>query len=626
MSVARIHRLAPALVNQIAAGEVVERPASVVKELLENSLDAGATRVDIDVERGGAKLIRLRDDGHGIHKDDLSLALASHATSKISDGAGLESVATLGFRGEALASIAAISRLTLTSRSADAMDGWRVLAEAERVTSLTPAAHPPGTTVEVRDLFFNTPARRKFLRSERTEFTHLEQVVRRIGLSCFSVEINLRHNQRQVLTLPSANDRESQERRIGEVCGRAFVDNAVFLERQSIAMKLWGWIGLPVFSRSQADLQYFFVNGRAVRDKLLMHAVRRAYQDVLYQDRHPTYVLYLELDSALVDVNAHPTKQEVRFREGQQVHEFAWRTLQETLGAVRPGHTPAMGLPANTQSGAPERTTPSRLDLASGDIDRSQGATQQPPPASKTTERPYQAVQQSFAIRDGEAVTRYKPPPVEPLQAFAAAIEPEPVAGRESIPPLGYAIAQLHGVYILAENRQGLVLVDMHAAHERIVYERLKATLEQESIRAQALLVPVTVSLSRTEVQQLEERIEELSKWGFDIAPLGPETVAVRSLPALLGEADVVQLVRDLSADLRTLGQGVSLREHLSGLLGTLACHSSVRAHRKLTLEEMNALLRDMERTPNSGQCNHGRPTWLQFGLDELDKWFLRGR
>ena len=596
-----IHCLPPELVNQIAAGEVVERPASVIKELLENSLDAGATRIEVEVEQGGVKLIRVRDDGTGIHKEDLSLALTSHATSKIASLADLDRVASLGFRGEALPSIAAVSRLTLISRSAHQASAWKILGDGQsQQQGPMPAAHPVGTTVEVRDLFYNTPARRKFLRTERTEFAHLEGVVKRIALSRFGVEINLCHNQRPAALLPRAVTRAEQEQRLGGLCGRSFVENTVFLERETTGLRLWGWVVLPAFSRSQTDLQYFFVNGRMVWDKLASHAVRQAYQDVLYHGRHPAFVLYMELDPATVDVNAHPAKHEVRFRDSRLVHDFLFATLHEALAQVRPGARQAATSPA-LENAALAPHASSTLPYATAP---------RPPQMQEAMVLP---VQEQIA-----AYARLHPPPeVSPVAA--------PPAGAE-MPPLGFAIAQLHGIYILAENAAGLVVVDMHAAHERITYERLKAALEQEGIRTQPLLVPVTVAVSQQERQYIDNAADLLSKLGLEVAQLGPETAVIRRVPALLAGANMAQLLRDVLADVATHGTSTRVRDVIHGALSTMACHSSVRANRRLSLAEMNALLRDMEYTERSGQCNHGRPTWVQFRLDQLDKLFLRGR
>lgn len=596
-----IRQLPPQLINQIAAGEVVERPASVVKELLENSLDAGATRIEIEVEQGGVRRIRVRDDGAGIAREELALALSRHATSKIATLDDLEHVASLGFRGEALPSIASVSRLTLSSRTADEENGWRIEGDGrERFEPPVPAAHPVGTTVEVRDLFFNVPARRKFLRSERTEFGHLQQVVQRIGLSRFDVALELRHNGRVVASLRPARERAEAEARIAEVCGSEFVQQSVYLDHRAAGLRLWGWIGLPTFSRSQADLQHFYVNGRMVRDKVIAHAVRQAYADVLFHGRHPAFVLYLELEPELVDVNAHPTKHEVRFRESRMVHDFLFRTLHQALADLRPGDaapaTPRLGGLAGSPAGAPGPATTA-----------ASFARAEPPRQSR------------LAVGVAEQLAAYASLHV----AAAPAPQAEPEAG---VPPLGYALAQLHGIYVLAENAAGLVLVDMHAAHERITYERLKAGLEGQGVRSQPLLVPLTLAVSAREADVAEEHAGVFAELGFEIDRQGPERVVVRAVPALLGDVDVEPLVRDVLADLIVQGSSERIRHALNGLLATMACHASVRAHRRLSLPEMNALLRDMERTERSGQCNHGRPTWVQLSIDQLDKLFLRGQ
>lgn len=629
----RIHQLPPQLVNQIAAGEVVERPASVVKELLENSIDAGADRVDIEIEQGGSKLIRVRDNGTGIERDDLKLALTSHATSKISTIQDLEQVGTLGFRGEALPSIASVAHLTLTSRAQEQTAAWRLQADFSKAQAAQaiPAAHPPGTTVEVRDLFFNVPARRKFLRTERTEFGHLEDVVRRIALSRFDVALQLSHNNRPVALLRRAGQRIEQEQRIADLCGRGFIENALYVNRQAAGLQLHGWIALPTFSRSQADLQYFFVNSRIVRDKLANHAIRQAYQDVLYHGRHPAFVLYLNLDPALVDVNAHPAKHEVRFREARLVHDFLFRTIHEVLAQTRPQTNKQNSEPDNTADAI--MTPPSITHSASGhsaDISVANAAVAASPVHS------YQ--QQALSLPVGETVQETGANYVNEQailhrslpQTFTTIAEKTDDADDKNndIPPLGYAIAQLHGIYILAQNVEGLVLVDMHAAHERVTYERLKSALQQpgESIRCQPLLVPVTVALSQREVQLVEENAEFLKSIGLEAAPIGQESVVVRTQPALLNGADSEQLLRDVISDLGTYGDSTRISEAINELLSTMACHGSVRANRKLTIPEMNALLRAMEQTERSDQCNHGRPTWTQISLNELDKLFLRGR
>ncbi len=614
---AKINRLTPRLANQIAAGEVVERPASVVKELLENSLDAGATRLDIDVEDGGIKLIRIRDNGGGVEQDDLPLTIARHATSKIRDLDDLEGVATLGFRGEALASISSVSRLALTSSADQSGAGWKVQAEGRDMEAvIVPAAHSQGTTVEVRDLFFNTPARRKFLRTDKTEFSHLEEVVKRLALSHFGVGFTLRHNQKVVHALKPASDELEQDRRVASLCGSAFIDSAVRIDTQTTGLRLWGWLGLPTFSRSQADLQYFFVNGRSVRDKVVNHAVRQAYQDVMYHGRHAAYVLYLELDPKGVDVNVHPTKHEVRFRESRQVHDFLFRTLHRAIAEL----TPADVQPAATLVTAPG---PQATGISAGEF-REQTRLHLPQQAATS---PWQ-VQETM-----QAYQRLHPDRSEP-DSLSTQIHirtetvrpPESTGDSSAIPPLGFALAQLHGIYILAENQSGLILVDMHAAHERITYERLKASWDEDKIRSQPLLVPHSMAVSSREADFADEHADLFRRLGFALERMGPETLLIRELPILLRHANVEQLVRDVLADIVTDGSSNRIEHVLNELLATMACHGSVRANRKLTVPEMNALLRDMEITERSGQCNHGRPTWIPMTLTDLDKLFLRGR
>ncbi|MBM7061228.1 DNA mismatch repair endonuclease MutL [Pseudomonas sp. UL073] len=620
---ARIQLLSPRLANQIAAGEVVERPASVIKELLENSLDSGARRVEVDVEQGGVKLLRVRDDGSGIAADDLPLALARHATSKIRDLEDLERVMSMGFRGEALASISSVSRLTLTSRTADAEQAWQVETEGRDMQPrVQPAAHPVGTSVEVRDLFFNTPARRKFLRAEKTEFDHLQEVIRRLALARFDVAFHLRHNGKNILALHEATDAISQARRVASVCGSAFLEQALPIEIERNGLHLWGWVGLPTFSRSQADLQYFYVNGRMVRDKLVAHAVRQAYRDVLFNGRHPTFVLFLEIDPALVDVNVHPTKHEVRFRDSRMVHDFLYGTLHRALGEVRPEDqlaAPAtmsdMARPSGMAAG--EFGPQGEIGLAA--------AVLETPPGAPTWRAPmggYQAPRPSSGLPASESAGAYREY-FSPLGEAAPAALPE---AQGDIPPLGYALAQLKGVYVLAENRLGLVLVDMHAAHERIMYERLKVAMASEGLSGQPLLVPESLALSEREADCAEEHAEWFRRLGFELQRLGPETLAIRQIPALLKQAEANRLVRDVLADLMEYGTSDRIQAHLNELLATMACHGAVRANRRLTLPEMNALLRDMEHTERSGQCNHGRPTWTQLAMDDLDKLFLRGR
>lgn len=616
----RIQLLTPRLANQIAAGEVVERPASVIKELLENSLDAGATRIDIDVEQGGVKLLRVRDDGHGIAEEDLALALSRHATSKIMDLDDLERVATLGFRGEALASVSSVSRLVLTSCAETSDQAWQVETEGRDMRPrVQPAAHPRGTTVEVRDLFFNTPARRKFLRTEKTEFGHLETVVKRLALSRFDVAFNLRHNGRSVLNLRPAHTEQEARRRVASVCGADFVEQSLTIDQERAGLRLWGWVGAPTFSRSQADLQYFCVNGRMIRDKLVAHAVRQAYRDVLFSGRHPTFVLFLEVDPAVVDVNVHPTKHEVRFRDGRMVHDFLFSTLYRALADQRPDD---QAPPAD--SGISQTLTQPAMPQVSGqNAGVFSGQTRMPlhePAASWATgSAPDRPTPQALAGAT-QAYTELYAPGASNRPGASLSNEPG------DVPPLGYAIAQLHGVFILAESADGLVVVDMHAAHERITYERLKQAMALEGLRSQPLLVPESLAVSQAQADCAEEHADWFVQLGFSLQRMGPETLAIREIPALLRQADAAQLVQDVLNDLMEYGTSDRIEAHRNELLATMACHGSVRANRRLTLTEMNGLLRDMEQTERSGQCNHGRPTWTRMSMSDLDKLFLRGR
>jgi DNA mismatch repair protein MutL len=595
----RIHAMPTQLVNQIAAGEVVERPASVVKELLENSLDAQATKIEIDVEQGGIKSIRIRDNGHGIHKDDLVLSLSPHATSKIQSIDDLESVSSLGFRGEALPSIASVSRLNLASRWQDDNDAWQIQSRGSKDFDISPAALNEGTTVEVKDLFFNIPARRKFLRTEKTEFSHLESVIKKIALSRFDVDITLRHNQRPIKQLRAAKDRLQQEKRIAEIFGPSFIEQAVHMDFEMDGMRLWGWIGLPTFSRSQADMQYFYVNGRMVRDKLVTHALRQAYQDVLFHGRHPAYVLFLEIDPATVDVNAHPGKHEVRFRQSRGVHDFLFRAIHKSLADTRPDNDGSHNISHFTGS-------------SSG-----QAQTNRPMPSYGNTGASQSQAALSLAV-------------AEQMQAYQNLVSDTGVAVKADeeaeYPPMGFARAQLHGIYILAENKDGLILVDMHAAHERITYERLKQAQSGDGVQAQPLLVPASVAVSEKEAILAENHKETFTKLGFELDRTSPETLRIRQIPVALGNADAEALVRDVLSDLAQHGSSTRIGEAINEVLSTMACHGSIRANRKLTLPEMNALLRDMEVTERSGQCNHGRPTWIQLSIAELDKLFMRGR
>jgi DNA mismatch repair protein MutL len=587
-----IHQLPDPLINQIAAGEVVERPASVLKELLENSLDAGADRIDVEIEGGGAKLIRVRDNGRGMDADDLLMCLKRHATSKIKTLEDLESVASLGFRGEALSSISSVSRFRIVSRVEGADSAWEVEADGSREGTAKPASHPMGTTIEVRDLFFNTPARRKFLRTEKTEFNHLEDLLKRVSLARPGVQIRLSHNGRMLRQLRSAQTDEEQMRRLRDLLGKPFAEQCLAIEHEGAGLRLSGWIGLPTYSRSQADQQYFFVNGRNIRDRVVTHAVRQGYQDVLFHGRHPAYVLFLEIEPKAVDVNVHPAKSEVRFRDSRLVHGFLFRTLNEALATVRPDQQ----LPEEQQSVA--ASTPGAWF---------QGGGQQAMPL------PGKDLAVMQCLYGGHSAESAEQPAIG-------------VADDAQAPPLGYALAQLHGVYIVAQNQSGLILVDMHAAHERITYEGLKRGQEGEGIKAQALLVPVTVAVSEREADLAEQNPDLFSELGFELDRVGLESLRIRKVPTLLQDGDSAALVRDVLADLVVHGSSQRLREEFMEVLSTMACHGSVRANRRLTITEMNALLRDMERTERSGQCNHGRPTWVHMGMDALDRLFLRGR
>ncbi|MFK8051929.1 MAG: DNA mismatch repair endonuclease MutL [Woeseiaceae bacterium] len=596
-----IKQLSDHLINQIAAGEVVERPASVVKELVENSLDAGATRIDIDIEGGGGRLIRIRDDGMGIPGEEIRLALSRHATSKISDLDDLECVASLGFRGEALPSIASVSRMSLASRVREADSGRVVKVRSGEVSEPAPYALNHGTNIEVADLFYNTPARKKFLKTEKTEFRHIDQIVRRLALAHASVAFSLTHNGKTVLNLPKAGNAEQRDSRVGLLLGEAFIQACVKVEREAAGLALSGWLALPTFSRSQPDMQHAFINGRWVRDKTLMHAAKLGFRDVLFHGRHPAYVLMLSVDPARVDVNAHPAKHEVRFRDSRSVHEFVFRTVEATLAETRPGADSARPAPAmmRTPSGMPSRQFDDRAAIQGG---LSLMATA--------------AVATSDGFASGHSRVG------EPSAPVMMPVEEE---GRQG-PPLGYALAQLHGVYILAQNAEGLVLVDMHAAHERITYERLKRDYANRAVIRQPLLVPLRVAVATREQQLLEQHQQALSEMGLIVDSGGHESVVIREIPSLLGEGDAEQLLRDVLADLSEHGASDRLESLTDEMLSTMACHHSVRANRSLTHGEMNALLRDMERTERADQCNHGRPTWTQLSMQALDQLFLRGQ
>jgi DNA mismatch repair protein MutL len=614
-----IHLLAPQIANQIAAGEVVERPASVIKELLENSLDAGANSIDVEIIRGGVELMRVRDNGCGIPREELRLALSRHATSKINQLADLQRIQTLGFRGEALASIASVSRLTLSSRFQDEAVGYRIRLDGRDNpdSAPEPVAHQIGTTLDIRDLFFNTPARRKFLKTDKTEAGHLYETVKRIALSRFDLSLRYTQDYKLQLNLRPATSDAERLQRVGLVCGPGFVEQALIVNGEAPAMTLSGWVSHPTFSRSQPDLQYFFLNRRMIKDKLINHALRQAYQDVLYHGRHPAYVLYLQIAPEEVDVNVHPTKHEVRFTDSRRIHNFLFSEVKKCLSDTRPG-TEAHVIETNHD------TAPALEKAHTGFADKPQ------------------ANQPAFSLNSGSAAN-FKAPQQGRLDIHRRLQNYQSLYGRDSAPalpeqaatpidmtteqhPLGFALAQLHGIYIVAENQHGLVLVDMHAAHERITYERLKTALAGQDIPTQHSLMPVNVAVSEAEVRLAEDHAALFRQLGFELQIAGPQSLLVRQVPVLLNNADAAALTRDVLADLQRFGSSERIREHLHEVLATMACHASVRAHHRLSLSEMNALLRDMERTERSDQCNHGRPTWVQLDMKNLDALFLRGR
>ncbi len=610
-----IRTLPPQLINQIAAGEVVERPASAIKELIENALDAGADRIEIEIEQGGLGLMRVRDNGCGISKEELPLALSRHATSKIASLEDLEKVMTMGFRGEALPSISSVSRITLTSRPKGMAHAWQIQTDGgERHFDITPASHPEGSSVEVRDLFYNTPARRKFLRSEKTEFQHIETLVRRMALARMDVGFVLTHNQRNVLQLTPNPAPSDAPRRLAAILGQDFLEQSIPIEHQASDLRLHGWIGLPTFSRSQPDQQYFYVNGRLVRDKVVNVAIRQAYQDVLYHGRHPIYVLHLELDPAQVDVNAHPTKMEVRFRENRLVHDFLFSSIHRSLGSSSAGSMLDVSISASQINAITDQGTNREP------YPRSPGGA----PRNFEQERsiPYPRERQGQLSLDTPSLIGAYDRLLNPTSPAS----PTSFAEAQDHLPLGSALAHLHGAFILAENAQGLVLVDAHAAHERVTYEKLKSQLQDGNVPSQTLLLPLSIEVSAREADAAEEHQSTLEGLGLELRRSGPSSILVTALPALLPVCEAEQLVRDLLADFSHQGQSRRLEETLNQVLATMACHGSVRANRTLSIPEMNALLREMETTERSGQCNHGRATWIQLSLQDLNAFFQRGR
>ncbi len=644
-----IQILSSQLANQIAAGEVIERPASVVKELLENSLDAGADQIEIDIEKGGARLIAIRDNGQGIVKDELSLALCRHATSKISELDDLNHIASLGFRGEALASIGSISRLTLTSNTDSQQHGWTIRAEGrDPELVLQPASAQVGTVIRVEDIFFNTPARRKFLKSEKTEFAHIEEVVRKQALNRFSMAVTLKHNGRIIFQLPKALDKLSQNQRIAKLLGSQLVEQSLTVEHQEQTLLLHGMISKPTFSRSQADMQYFYLNGRVIKDRLVSHAIKKAYRDVLYGQRHPAFVLSLEIDPEWVDVNVHPAKHEVRFRDSQRIHQFIFRAVHQAIANDRPSsgmvdsqtdhaidqvRSSNSVMPANHQQLAnklyqmPEQASLEAITVQDCEVPVYSDQAKSGDTSSKENPEVQASLSQQHEVR-----MKTEPAPDDYSRNYQDIDQPLKENDENNRPqPLGMAIAQLHQIYILAENVKGLILVDMHAAHERIVYEKMKqqadaAVSKGQWFASQSLLLPVNVQVSEKDADIVEHHPSYFNQLGFDVIRSGSDSLMIRAVPILLKKADSAALIKDVIADVITWGDSDRIQDHLMDVLRTMACHGAVRANRRLTIPEMNALLRDIENTERSGQCNHGRPTWVEMDLKSLDALFLRGR
>ncbi len=595
-----IKKLPDSLINQIAAGEVIERPASVIKELLENSIDATASDVSIDIEKGGIQRIAIRDNGTGIEQAELSIALTRHATSKIRSLDDLQHIHSLGFRGEALPSIASISRLTITSNTQQSNHGWTLHTEGgDSQSNIKPAAHNKGTSIEVNDLFYNTPARRKFLRTEKTEYSHSEQVIKRLALANFHMAINFRHNQKTIFSLPVAHSYEQKLNRLEKLLGKTFVEHIIAIDREIDGLKLYGWVAAPTFSRAQSDLQYQYVNQRHIRDKTISHAIKLAFQDVLYHGRHPAYVLFLELDPTEVDVNAHPAKHEVRFHNSRAIHDFVRQTVKQAVSQVRTAAIDSREL--NKLSGS---------------------ATDSPVNVQTTLSTTYSAPSQRVNHHQLEAL--YSNKVSEQAQDYTATTSLTE-SNEDEVPLLGYALAQLHGIYILSQNKQGLILVDMHAAHERVVYEQLKDT-HTNSNSCQQLLVPLQIMLNESDASLVEQQHSSFESFGFDITRMSETSIAVRAIPSILNGVDIAQLIRDVIADMHKNTVSTRIETTRNEMLSSIACHGSVRANRSMTIHEMNALLRCMEMTTSSNQCNHGRPTWIQLSINDLDKLFLRGR
>jgi len=615
-----IRHLPAQLVNQIAAGEIVERPASVLKELIENSLDAGARNIVVELEHGGLRRISVRDDGHGIRQDCLSLAMGRHATSKIHNQRDLVNVMTMGFRGEALPSMGSVSRMSITSCATGAEHAWKLICEGDgELQPAEPAAHPRGTSIEICDLFFNTPARRKFLRTEKTEYKHLERRFLEQALARPDVAFRLFHNGRAVHSMDAAEDESARSRRIGDMLGKEFSENSLYIDQQAGDLRIRGWFSLPTYSRSQRDQQFFYVNQRYVRDKLLMHAVTQAYRDVLHHQRQPAFVLFLDLPPKQVDVNVHPGKHEVRFREDRQIHGFISQSLKKMLTNTTPGASQVEELNGEA-TGLAEYSGSTAANYSGNPAAENSGT--------------FQFAQRRFAASGSHYSVKEQLSGIEKLYASTDTESTQnqaPDTGMNSDQqgddfPLGFAVAQLHGIYILAENAQGLVIVDMHAAHERIGYEKLKFQLDKEQLATQPLLVPVHLALSQEEISFAESNINYFNKIGLEVEVITESSIVIRAVPEMLTRADIPSLVRDILSDLAEHGRSSRMEDSIDEILSTMACHGSVRANRQLTRDEMNALLREMEQTDRSNQCNHGRPTWKQLSISELDKWFLRGQ
>ena len=625
----RIHQLPDHLINQIAAGEVVERPASIIKELLENSLDAGASDIRIDLEQGGLDRVRVRDNGRGMVADDLPLALNRHATSKIKSLEELQQVMTLGFRGEALPSIASVSRLTITSRTADSDDGSRIVYRPDATPSQMPAPHPPGTTVDVQNLFYNVPARRKFMRTPRTEYSRAEAIVKTLAMAHPTVSFQINHNGKETFACSAATTDAEQDQRIAKILGKDFASAARRIVLDGPGVSLHGWIADPSFSRSSGDMQYFFVNHRMIRDKVITHAVKQAYSDLIYHQRFPAFVLFLNIDPTAVDVNVHPGKHEVRFRDSQLVHGFVRRSLKDYLARVRPeegeseiptGAGALDGIERVVDARSGQTTHGGRGAPAPISPYASSAAVQRPMPLEVREQL------QSMAKLSGASHSSSAPSAAHLSAQSSGATAASDGESNPAMPPLGFARAHLHGVYILAENTDGMIIVDAHAAHERITYERLKASYQANDVRSQALLVPIVVNVSEAEAQRAEDEQDWLQQFGLVVDRQGPETLCIRSVPAILGQADAGGLLSDVLSELMSHDNSERLAAAVNEVLSSMACHGSVRANRALSLSEMNALLRQIESTPNSGQCNHGRPTWTSLSMADLDKLFMRGR